>query len=70
MQPSRAYTLHVCHSARYDAYELARNAQMQEHPFAPYINVVTDADKWKRSNWARPWWLDNGSGEAVGSEGA
>lgn len=71
MQPSFSYTLHACHSARFDAYELARAVQVPDHPFAPYINVVLDADKIRGSErWRRPWWLDNDRGEAVGSMGA
>jgi hypothetical protein len=69
--PSFSYTLHCCMASRFHAYDLARMAQVPQHPLAPYISVVVDGDRFsKDGEWARPWWLVNDmNNTAFGSEG-
>lgn len=68
--PSFSYTLHAGWHQRYDAYKLARAAQVPDHPFGPYINVVLDADEHKEVLTDRPWWLVNdNTRRAFGSMG-
>lgn len=66
--PSFSYTLHVNEHARVETYNLVRKAQVEDHPFAPYINVIAHQES-EIGQWE--WWLVNDStGEAFGSIGA
>ena len=69
--PAWSYTLHACHADRFTAYQIARDAQVPDHPFAPYINVVLDADRWRVDAIRHPWWITNDkTKEAYGSIGS
>lgn len=65
--PSFSYTLHTTHSQRFEAYDLARRAQMRDHPFAPYINVVLDVEH-RPASMSQEWYLVNDmTGDTCGS---
>lgn len=67
--PSFSYTLHAHWHDRFLANKLVRAAQVPEHPFGPYINVVLDAAQDPQTG-ARSWYLVNDeTGIGVGASG-
>jgi hypothetical protein len=66
MRPSRAYKLCVGRALLPYAYMLVKNigADSQEHPFAPYINVLEH-----QKLQPLEWFIEGDTGDAWGSKG-